>query len=248
MDYDSLSPAYRQRQIARLVSVLSKMRGEAITAPGRVVPGEDDLAIGTGRRLNAAVLFLDVCGFSGRPSETATEQDIILRVFNLFFSEMIRIVGDYGGSVEKNTGDGLMAYFEDQAGTPPEGGSKRAVACALTMMDTNRELINPILQQSGVEALRFRVGIDTGSVTIAEVGAAQRFHGLVAIGTRANVACKMLDVAKADEIIVGEAVVRQLPPLWVQWYELAQVVTGWTYRDSGLPYGFYRYTGRWVRS
>jgi site-specific recombinase XerD len=38
-----------------------------------------------------------------------------------------------GDTVEKNTGDGLMAYFED-GGQQGEPGSKRAVACALTMM------------------------------------------------------------------------------------------------------------------
>lgn len=247
MDYERLSEAYWTRQVTRLERTLAKMRGEVITAGGRVVPGEDDLAIGTGRRLNAAVLFLDLSGFSDRPSETPAEQDLILRVFNLFFSEMIRIVEDYGGTVEKNTGDGLMAYFEDNAGTPPEAGAKRAVACALTMMYVSRQVVNPILRASSVQEIQFRVGVDYGAVTIAEVGAAQRFHGLVAIGTRANVACKMLDVAKADEIIIGESVVRQLPTAWAQWYELALVATGWTYRHTGLPYCFYRYTGRWSR-
>jgi class 3 adenylate cyclase len=103
------------------------------------------------------------------------------------------------------------------------------------------------LRASSVDEIQFRVGIDYGAVTIAEVGAAQRFHGLVAIGTRANVACKMLDVAKADEIVIGESVVRQLPTAWARWYELALVATGWTYRHTGLPYCFYRYTGRWSR-
>jgi class 3 adenylate cyclase len=210
-----------------------------------VVPGEDDLAIGTGRRLNVAVLFLDLSGFSVWPSETPAEQDLILRVFNLFFGEMIRIVEDYGGTVEKNTGDGLMAYFEDSAGNPPDADAKRAVACALTMMNANEQLINPILRASGVQEIHFRVGIDCGAVTIAEVGAAQRFHGLVAIGTRANVACKMLDVAKPDDILIGESVMRRLPPLWTQWCKLALFATGWTYRHNGLPYCFYRYTGRW---
>lgn len=246
MDYQRLSQAYWTHQIDRLKRTLAKMRGEVLTADGRVVPGEDDLTIGTGRRLTAAVLFLDLSGFSGRPSETAAEQDVILRTFNLFFSEMSRVVGDYGGSVEKNTGDGLMAYFEDGGGNPPERGATRAVASALTMMYATQHLVNPILRASSVEEIRFRVGIDYGVVTIAEVGAAQRFHGLVAIGTRANVACKMLDVAEPGEIIIGDSVWRQLPAEWAQWCELAHVETGWSYRLTGLPYSFYRYIGRWT--
>lgn len=245
MDYEQLSEGYWAKQIARLVRTLSKMRGDVATS-GRVVPAEDDLVIGTGRRLTAAVLFLDLSDFSGRPSESAEEQELLLRVFNLFFSEMIRIIEDYGGTVEKNTGDGLMAYFEDGGGTPADGGAKRAVACALTLMHTTKHLVNPVLRESGVEELEFRVGIDHGAITIADVGAPQRFHGHVAIGTRANVACKMLDVAKPGEIILGESVVRQLPTAWKQWWEIAVWDTGWKYRSSGLGYWFYRYTGRWT--
>jgi adenylate cyclase len=44
----------------------------------------------------------------------------MLRVLNLYFSEMIKIAEEYGGTVEKNTGDGLMAYFEDNSGEPKE--------------------------------------------------------------------------------------------------------------------------------
>lgn len=176
--------AYWRSQVLRIVDLRSRIvaRGEA-AVPGRVVPEDDELVIGTGRRLNMAVMFLDLCGFSGRPSETLWEQDILLRVLNLFFTEMIRIAEEYGGTVEKNTGDGLMAYFEDNAGTQPEGGCKRSISCALTMMYTTATLINPIIRATGLEELHFRIGIDYGPVTVAQVGAARRFGALVAIGT-----------------------------------------------------------------
>jgi class 3 adenylate cyclase len=37
-------------------------------------------------------------------------------VLNLHCSEMTRVAEEYGGTVEKNTGDDLMAYFEDNSG------------------------------------------------------------------------------------------------------------------------------------
>ena len=246
MDYERLTRAYREAQIVRILKNLTRIVDGAPAAAGRVVPEGEDLAIGEGRRLNMAVLFLDLSGFSGRPAETAHEQTILLRLFNLFFTEMIRIVEEYGGTVEKNTGDGLMAYFEDNGGDPPERGCKRAVASALTMMYTTQNFINPIIRESGLEELHFRVGIDHGPVTVAQVGAAQRFHGLVAIGTTANIACKMLDVDKPDSIIIGEAVKNQLPAGWLQWCRLEKVLTGWNYRLSGNPYAFYEYIGRWI--
>ena len=37
---------------------------DQVAVPGRVVPDEEDLVYGTGRRLKCAVLFLDISGFS----------------------------------------------------------------------------------------------------------------------------------------------------------------------------------------
>jgi len=247
MDYERLTPAYLQEQIARVEGLRERIveRGDAV-ALGRLVPEADDLAFGTGRRLDMAVMFLDLCSFSSRPSETVAEQEMLLRALNLFFTEMVKIAEDYGGVVEKNTGDGLMAYFNDSEGDPPEDGCKRAVACALTMFRTNSQLISPIMRASQMQELTFRIGIDYGSVTVAQIGAAKRFGSLVAIGTTANVACKMLSVAGPSEIILGENVVRQLPAEWQQqWCLLKQQDTGWTYRSNGSPYRFFNYIGRW---
>jgi class 3 adenylate cyclase len=194
-----------------------------------------------------AVLFLDISGFSGRPSETQAEQDAIVSAFTVFFTEMVRIAEDYGGTVEKNTGDGLMAYFEDGGGTPAEGGAKRAVSCALTMMDTAAQVINPLLNAVQIAPLSFRIAIDHGQVTIAKVGAAKRFNSMVAIGTAANVASKMLAFAQRGEIVIGDTVKTRLPAYWhLAWTQLIDQDTGWIYRASGLRYPFYRYIGRWV--
>lgn len=246
MDYERLTNAYWQSQLDRLQRVLDGINERPATAvPGRVVPGPDELAIGTGRQLQAAVLFTDISGFSGRPSGSASEQQLLLNVLNLYFSEMIRICEEYGGTVEKNTGDGLMAYFEDNSGDPPEGGCKRALAAALTMLHVTQQAINQVLVNSSVKTIEFRVGIDHGLVTIAQLGAARRFGGLVAIGSTANIASKMLDQAAPGEVLIGEEVYKRLPQPWKQFAELAKLETGWVYVASGLHYSFYKYTGRW---
>jgi class 3 adenylate cyclase len=116
------------------------------------------------------------------------------------------------------------------------------------MLYANASLINPILRASRIEELKFRVGIDYGSVTIAQIGAAKRFGSLAAIGTTANVACKILDVAGPDEVVLGENVVRRLPPSWrSQWCILKKSDTGWYYQTTGSPYRFFAYIGRWTQ-
>ncbi len=247
MNYDGLQSSYWQSQIARVMKLREKISATAPTQAGRVVPDDEDLAIGEGRRLSMAVLFLDISGFSARSSETEQEQSLLLKVLNLFFTEMIKIAEEYGGTVEKNTGDGLMAYFEDRASEPSETGSKRAVACALTMLTANEHLIQPILRATPVPDIQFRVSIDHGMVTVARLGAARRFNANVAIGATANFACKMLKFAQAGDIVLGESARNQLPLGWYQFTELMAVSTGWRYIKTGAPYPLYKYNGRWSR-
>jgi adenylate cyclase len=245
MNYDGLQKTYWESQIERVKTLRDRISGvESVTSDGRVIPCDDDLAIGEGRRLPMAVMFLDINSFSQRPSETETEQSMMLRVLNLFFSEMIKIAEDYGGTVEKNTGDGLMAYFEDGI----ENGSKRAVSCALTMMAANEHLIRPILLATPIPEITFRVTIDYGTVTVARLGAARRFNANVAIGATANFAAKMLSFAQAGEIVIGESVKVHLPVAWqTSFTSLATTETGWSYTATGNPYPLYKYTGRWSR-
>jgi adenylate cyclase len=247
MNYDILPDKYWNEQIQRMQCVLQKIQDRAQSViTGRELPEDEALLLGTGRRLEMAVLFLDICRFSSRPSGTAEEQALVVHTFNFFFTEMIRIAEDYGGTIEKNTGDGLMVYFQDGGGDPPEDGCKRSITAALTMLYATQNAINPVLGNSGIAPIDFRIGIDHGSVTIAEVGAARRFRSRVAIGSTANVASKMLGAAGPNEIVIGDQVYKRLPRRWAeQFAQLHLLQTGWVYIVSGAPYPFYKYTGRW---
>lgn len=245
MNYDSLESAYWTAQIQRVERLRSSIADRAMAPSGRVVPDDADLSIGAGRRLDLTVMFLDISSFSQRPSGTADEQELMLRVLNLFMSEMIKIAEDYGGCVEKNTGDGLMAYFEDEGDT---NSTQRAVACALTMDAANNALITPILRETGVPPLDFRVSMDYGPTMIARIGAAQRFNANVAIGSTANFASKMLANLQPGQIGLGTMAWARLPDYWKDtWTEISPVNTGWVWRFDNHPYALFLYTGRWAR-
>lgn len=235
MNYDKLTLSYELEQQARIAKSRDKIvaRGKALAA-GRVIPEDGDLPIGTGRRLKATVLFLDICAFSKRAAEDAWDQEVMLRVITFFIGEMVKIVEDHDGTVEKNTGDGLMAYFGD--GAAETNGCQRAVACALTMFHAAEQFLNPEIRASG---------IDHGYITIAQVGRARGFGSIVAIGTTANIACKMLAAADDNEILIGEDVVGQLPEDWRPYATIKLEETGWVRRMGKQPYRFYHYNSRW---
>lgn len=248
-NFDGLERAYWERQARRVEQLRARISEGESTTSGRVLPSDGDLAIGSGRQLPLTILFTDISGFSKRPSFTSSEQEMTLRVLNLYFTEMIRIIEDYGGTVEKNTGDGLMAYFEDHSDYESvENSTKRAVACALTMFVTNEHLLGPIYRASNVEPIEFRVSMEHGPVTIANLGAPRRFSSHAAIGSAANFASKMLRHVPAGQLGMGEAARERLPAIWKStWTVLADVSTGWVHRNSNTPYPLYLYTGRWSR-
>ncbi len=243
---DLFSKPYHQIQARRIEIMRRRIRAlEQTVALGWIVPDPQDLPIGRGRRLEAAILFLDISGFTRRASETAQEQDHQVRILSLFFSEMIRIVGDFGGTVEKNTGDGVMAYFSrPRRGTPDT--RQRALVCALYMFHAATHLINPIIANSGLAPLKFRVCIDYGFITVARLGAAQRFNHIVAVGTAANRTSKMLAHANPDDLLIGDSMLGGLPQAWVdQYVSHSGTQSGWVY-DDGKAYHFWRYSGRWL--
>ncbi len=241
-----LTSAYFRAQIGRVIGTLDKITARPNPVPaGRVIPEADDIAIHDGRRLEATVMFLDICKFSSRPCEGADEQMAIVQILSLFFTEMIRIIEDHGGFVEKNTGDGLMAYFA-QNNLPDFTIQQRALSCALTMFSAAENIINPLLARSNIPPLQFRICMDHGQITVAKVGAARRFNGIVAVGTTANIASKMLAVAQPNTILLGDMMRQGLPPEWVrQFVRLETANSGWVYRQSNAPYPFWRYFGRW---
>ncbi|MFC4309094.1 adenylate/guanylate cyclase domain-containing protein [Steroidobacter flavus] len=238
--------AYRDAQITRTLATLEKIRGRSSVPAGRVIPDADDLPIHAGRRLDATVLFLDISKFSQRPAWTEGEQDTLLRILSLFFTEMIRIIEDFGGVVEKNTGDGLMAYFVAEPGDTISV-QQRALAAALTMFYAADNYINPILRSSQLEPLQFRICMDHGPITVAKVGSARGFNGIVAIGTTANIASKMLAAADPNTILMGTKALVGLPTSWqTTWARPKTSETGWFYRGDSSPYTFWTYVGRWL--
>jgi adenylate cyclase len=246
LNYDALDTSYWAAQKDRIEQLRKNIASRPKIGDGRVVPEDESLSIGDGRRLSMAVMYLDICEFSSRGMATLEDQDLMLRVLNLYFTEMIRIAEEYGGNVEKNTGDGLLIYFNDGEGMPTELGPKRAVACALTMFATTKHLINPIVVVSGVKQIDFRISIDYGQVTIARIGAPKRFNANTAIGNTANFASKMLRFAKAGEIVLGESAKHCLPFDWqIRWTTPVVEPTGWLNIEDNSPYILYRYIGRW---
>ena len=77
------------------------------------------------------------------------------------------VVKRYGGTMEKFTGDGLMALF----GAPValEDHAIRACLAALAIQEETNRLAAEVARRDGI-SLRLRVGLNSGQVVAGEIG------------------------------------------------------------------------------
>jgi class 3 adenylate cyclase len=202
---------------------------------GRVMPDLEQVTIGSAKQFRLAVLFLDICHSSQWLNWTPEEQKNVLRIMNIFMAEMINIVSDFSGQFEKNTGDGLMAYFGHDV-TSDADKVKPAVEAATVMHYINDTYISPFLGQNHLWKIPFRVGIDLGPVTIARVGIRGQGNSIVAIGTAANIACKLMNIIPEGGICIGHEVYEHLPNSWSTACSRSDKPSGFVYVQTQAPY------------
>ena len=109
----------------------------------------------------------------------------------------------YGGTVDKFTGDGVMAIF----GAPAGVGGPRVRAClaALDMQEEANRLADEVADRDGVE-LRLRVGLNSGQVIAGEIGSGSL--GYTAIGEQVGMAQRMESVAPPGGVMLSASTAR----------------------------------------
>jgi class 3 adenylate cyclase/hemoglobin-like flavoprotein len=136
--------------------------------------------------LPLAVLFCDVNGFTEFAAQRMPYD--VVHVMNRIFLRIGEAVLGNSGYIDKYLGDGLLALWGIDGGTPTEL-VLNAVRSALLMQHTVRELGSHLSSHFGAE-LSLRVGIHFGRAIIGRIGHPAR-QQLTAIGDTVNVAARV---------------------------------------------------------
>src|SRR6201993_3549340 len=109
------------------------------------------------------------------------------------------VVKRYGGTVDKFTGDGIMAVF----GAPValEDHALRACLAALGIQEETARLAAEVKERDGVD-LRLRVGLNSGEVIAGEIGSGP--FGYTAVGEQVGMAQRMESVAPPGGVMLSE--------------------------------------------
>ncbi len=113
------------------------------------------------------------------------------------------VVKRYGGTVDKFTGDGIMAVF----GAPValEDHAIRACLAALGIQEEAQRLAVDIQERDGAE-LQLRVGLNSGQVIAGEIGSGAL--GYTAIGEQVGMAQRMQSVAPPGGVMLSGSTAR----------------------------------------
>ncbi len=144
------------------------------------------------------VLFADVVHSMYIASAVGAERlrEIMTEVVNITTA----VVKRYGGTVDKFTGDGIMAVF----GAPValEDHALRACLAALAIQQEVTRLAAEVERRDGVD-LQLRVGLNSGQVIAGEIGAVPL--GYTAVGEQVGMAQRMESVAPPGGVMLSES-------------------------------------------
>jgi class 3 adenylate cyclase len=147
------------------------------------------------------VLFADVAHSMDIAAAVGTER--LREIMTDLADRCAAVVQRYGGTVDKFTGDGIMAVF----GAPValEDHAIRACLTALGIQEETARLAAEVKDRDGID-LQLRVGLNSGQVIAGEIGSGP--FGYTTIGEQVGMAQRMESVAPPGGVMLSAATAR----------------------------------------
>lgn len=155
-----------------------------------------------GAESEVTVLFVDLRAFSTLAQTQLPYETVV--VLNRFIAEMTQAVDSHAGKVDLLLSDGLMAVFGLQG--RKEAGARAAILSARAMLRAMR-VLNKEFRSALPMPLRIGIGIHTGKVVLAEVGAQGANGAATALGETVSIASRLQEATKeilADCLVSAE--------------------------------------------
>jgi adenylate cyclase len=150
-------------------------------------------------RRQITVLVADMAGYTRLTAESTLEESA--RLTTEFLEAITQPVLGSGGTLDRYTGDGLIAFW----GAPlqVEDHASRAHRAALQMLDAVAAL-NARRGARGEAPLSVRVGLESGEALVGDLGSSTR-SVYTAVGTCINLASRLQEIARemGEVLVIG---------------------------------------------
>jgi len=177
----------------------------SVAAAIAATPGQAALG---GQQLPVAVLFGDIRGFTPLAEQASPDQ--VAALLGDYFAAMVDAVFEHHGTLDKFTGDGVMAVWG--APFPLEDAADRALAAARAMR-AELARYNQRRLAAGQAPIEAGFGLSYGDVFAGNIGSERRLEYTV-IGDAVNTASRLCSKAGPGEILISEPFYKALkqPP------------------------------------
>jgi adenylate cyclase len=152
-----------------------------------------------GRNVELTVLFSDVRGFTNI-SEGLDPQELT-HLMNDYLGAMTEVIRKNRGTLDKYMGDAIMAFWGAPIADPEN--ARHAVLTALAMQKELKKLAEPF-RQKGWPELHIGVGVNTGMMTVGDMGSPVR-KAYTVMGDAVNLGSRLESITKqyGVGIVVG---------------------------------------------
>jgi adenylate cyclase len=173
------------RAVAEQTAARELSRFFAPEVAERIKGAEDDIRAGSGEMREAAVLNLDMRGFTELAGSAPPDE--VMRLLAEYQQRMVPVIRRHGGSIDKFLGDGIMATFGvvQSSGKPVAdalGALEAAMAEAASWHDD--------CARRGLDCPRVNGAVASGAVLFGAVGDDTRLEYTV-IGEAVNLSAKL---------------------------------------------------------
>lgn len=153
-----------------------------------------------GEEVDVTLLFLDVRDFTGF-AESTPPGEVVTRL-NELFAEVVPIIREHEGHVDKFVGDGLLAVFGAPQRQEHHADAALAAAC---------KIHSDVCRNEDNTGLKVGMGLSSGPVIAGNVGGAGRLEFSV-IGDAVNVAARVEAATRetGDPVLISEHTAERL--------------------------------------
>jgi class 3 adenylate cyclase/predicted ATPase len=205
---------------------------------GRAARPDDQFCAGCGTRLEAAdavaesagerrhltVMFTDLADSTRLAGELDPED--MRDLYQAYQAACAEAIARHAGYLAHYMGDGILAYF----GFPEahEDDARLAVAAGLDIVEAAAGLRGRL----GRADIAVRVGVHTGEVVVAAMGAGDRRQEHDVVGETPNVAARLQGAAGRDKVVISGAT-RELVEGWFELEDLGDIALKGVSRPVG---------------
>ncbi|MFB9269129.1 adenylate/guanylate cyclase domain-containing protein [Bradyrhizobium erythrophlei] len=143
-----------------------------------------------------SVMFIDLAGFTGMSERLG---DRIIPLLSRYFDAVSGEIQKEGGTIDKFIGDAVMAFWG-----APSANPEHATDCCRAALACQRAVAEAHLIDDKGEAVRIRIGINSGDMLVGNIGSEVRLNYTV-IGDAVNIASRLEGTNKTygSTIIIG---------------------------------------------